>query len=161
MFSALTTLAQGYDYTYTAPTVDPASSGFSPITALIWLAVTALVVVAMWKVYAKAGRPGWAALVPVYNELQVLWMVGRPWWWILLYFIPVVNLVFLVIVLNDLAKSFGKGTGMTVLLFFLPFVGFPILGFGDAKYQGPAALKGKGGDTPATPAGPKHTTPAV
>ena len=156
MFTALTTLAQDLNYTYTAPTSTSGGSSFSPVALIISLAIAAVVIVAMWKVFTKAGRPGWAAIVPIYNELQMLSIVGRPWWWIFLSLIPVVNIVVGIIILNDLAKSFGKGVGMTLLLLFLPVIGYPILGFGDAKYQGPSA---SGGSTPAAPASPASPTP--
>lgn len=162
---SFTTLVQnlGY-YTYTTPTSADTSSmgsGPSPIAMVIYFAVLVLVLAAVWRVFKKANRPGWAAIVPVYNQLQVLWLVGRPWWWLLLMLIPIVNIVLAVIVLNDLAKSFGKGTGMTVLLFFLPFVGYPILGFGDAVYKGPAALKITGIDTTPPPADKDAQTPSA
>jgi hypothetical protein len=95
--------------------------------------------VAGWKVFTKAKRPGWAILVPIYNSLNVLWMVGRPWWWLLLMCIPIVNVIFGIIVTNDLSKSFGKSAWWTVGLIFLPIVSYPMLAFGSATYQGPAA----------------------
>jgi hypothetical protein len=95
----------------------------------------------MWKVYTKAGKPGWAVLIPIYNTYVLLEIVGREWWWLLLLFIPIVNIVVLIVVLFDLAKSFGKGTGFGFGLLFLSWIFIPILGFGDAKYMGPAAAQ--------------------
>ena len=89
-----------------------------------------------WKIFSKAGQPGWAAYVPVYNLLVLLEIVGKPWWWLLLMLIPVVNIVLLIIVLNNLSRSFGKGAGFTVGMIFLGFIFMPILAFGSAKYVG-------------------------
>lgn len=107
---------------------------------LIWLALAALVIIGMWKVFTKAGKPGWAAIIPIYNLIVLLEIVGKPLWWIILMFIPFVNIVIGIMVAIELAKVFGKGTGFAIGLVLLPVVFYPILGFGDAKYLGqPAA----------------------
>ncbi|MEI7895455.1 MAG: DUF5684 domain-containing protein [bacterium] len=98
--------------------------------------VTVIEVVGAWKMFEKAGEPGWAAIIPVYNYLIGIKIAGKPWWYILLMLIPVVNLVIYIIILNGLAKNFGKGTGFTVGLFFFRFIFIPILGFGNATYIG-------------------------
>jgi hypothetical protein len=96
----------------------------------------------MWKVYTKAGKPGWAVIIPIYNVIVMLEIVGKPWWWLLLMmFIPVVNIIFVIWMINLLSKSFGKGVGFTLGLIFLSFIFIPILGLGNAKYQGPAGKK--------------------
>lgn len=99
-----------------------------------------IVVIGLWKVFTKAGEPGWAAIIPIYNYYIVLKIIGRPWWWLLLMLIPIVNLIVSIIVAIDLAKSFGKDAlyGI-ILLWIFSVIGFLILGFGDAEYQGPAA----------------------
>ncbi len=107
---------------------------------IIYLAVIIVIIAAFWKVYAKAGKPGWAAIVPIYNLIVLLEIVGRPLWWFFLFLIPGVNFIIGIIVDIDLAKSFGKSTGFGVGLFFLGFIFYPILGFGDAEYQGPQAV---------------------
>lgn len=99
-----------------------------------------LMIAAQWKIYTKAGKPGWACIIPIYNIIVLLEIVGKPWWWLLLMLIPVVNFVFLIWMYNLLSKSFGKTEGFTVGMILLPFIFFPILGFGDAVYQGPAGL---------------------
>jgi hypothetical protein len=93
----------------------------------------------MWKVFVKAGKPGWAAIIPIYNAIVLLQIVGRPGWWFLLYLIPIVNIVISIMVMIELAKVFGKGTGFGIGLLLLSFIFIPILGFGDAEYQGPLA----------------------
>ena len=104
---------------------------------VIILAVVVFMIAAMWKIYEKAGQPGWAAIVPIYNLYILLKIVGKPGWWILLFLIPIVNYVFIIWTYNMLSKSFGKEEGFTVGLVLLGIVFLPILGFGDAKYLGP------------------------
>lgn len=100
-----------------------------------YLIIIVLMIASMWKVYEKAGKPGWAAIVPIYNIIVLLEIVKKPTWWVLLFFIPLVNLVIAIIVYIELAKAFGKDTGFAIGLLLLGFIFFPILGFGDAKYQ--------------------------
>lgn len=109
------------------------------IAGLIYLAIMILMIASMWKVFVKAGKPGWAAIVPIYNFIVLLEIIGRPLWWIILMIIPLVNIVAIFIIMIDLAKSFGKGTGFGIGLVFLGVIFFPVLGFGDAIYQGPQA----------------------
>ncbi len=108
---------------------------------ILYLAVIAFLIIAQWKVYEKAGKPGWACLIPIYNIIVLLEIVGKPTWWIILCFIPIANIVVLIMMTNLLSKSFGKGTGFTLGLLFLSFIFYPILGFGEATYSGPAGLK--------------------
>ncbi len=105
------------------------------------LVIIFLVIVPMWKIYTKAGQPGWAVLIPIYNLLVLLKIVGKPGWWFLLYLIPIVNYVFLIWTINLLSKSFGKDVGFTLGLLFLGFIFYPILGYGKAQYVGPAGAK--------------------
>ncbi len=90
-----------------------------------------------WKVFTKAGYPGWASLIPIYNMYVLCKIGGKPGWWVLLMFIPLVGIILLLLVCIDIAKNFGQGAGYGVGLFFLGFIFFPILGFGDAQYIGP------------------------
>jgi len=103
---------------------------------VIWLAISVLVVASFWKIFAKAGKPGWAAIIPIYNLVVYLQMVNRPIWWIILLFIPLVNVVIAIILTNDLAKAFGKGVGWTIGMIFLGFIFYPILGFGSDPFLG-------------------------
>ena len=101
---------------------------------LISLAIFVLLIVSMWKVFVKAGQAGWASIVPIYNIIIMLRIAQRPWWWIFLMLIPLVNFVIVLLVLIDIAKHFGQGAGFGIGLFFLGFIFFPILAFGDAQY---------------------------
>jgi hypothetical protein len=112
-------------------------AGISPIFGIIWLAFVLLVIVAGWKVFTKAGEPGWAIIVPIYNVIVMLKIAGKPLWWIILLFIPIVNLVIGILVAVAIAERFGKGAGFGVGLALLPFIFYPILGFGSATYSGP------------------------
>ena|SRR5579872_6398177 len=112
---------------------------FTGVFLIVMLAIGVVMIASMWKVFAKAGQPGWAAIVPIYNAIVLLQITGRPLWWIVLFMIPLVNLVVGILVAIDLAKSFGQSTGFAFGLIFLGFIFFPILGFGSARYIGPAA----------------------
>jgi hypothetical protein len=117
------------------------SAGGSPVPAIIGLLVALLMIVAMWKVFAKAGQPGWASIIPIYNLYIWCKIVGRPAWWIILMLIPFVNIIVGIVLCIDMAKSFGKGVGFGIGLAFLGIIFLPILGFGSAKYQGAAAAE--------------------
>jgi hypothetical protein len=124
----------------------------SPFTTIIGLLIALVLIVAMWKVFTKAGQPGWASIIPIYNIYIWCKIVGRPWWWILLMLIPFVNFIICIILCIDLAKSFGKGVGFGLGLALLGIIFFPILGFGSAQYQGPTA--GSPGTTVSRPPQP-------
>jgi hypothetical protein len=94
------------------------------------------VIAGMWKVFEKAGKPGWAAIIPIYNTIVLLEIAGKPIWWVLLLLIPCVGVVILLLALIDLSKNFGQSPAFAIGLFLLPFVFYPILGFGGARYQG-------------------------
>lgn len=98
------------------------------VIGLIYLAVLVLMVASMWKIFDKAGQLGWAALIPIYNVIVLLQIVGHPVWWFILMLIPFVGFIIGILVVVDLAKSFGQSVGFA-----------PLLAFGDASYRGPAA----------------------
>lgn len=105
------------------------------VVLLIQLFVVVLVVAGLWKTFDKAGQPGWAAIIPIYNVYVLLKVINRPWWWLLLMFVPLVNIIVIIVTYVDLSKAFGKGVGFAVGLFLLGFIFIPILGFGKAQYQ--------------------------
>lgn len=106
------------------------------ILIIIYIALILFLIVSMWKVFEKAGQPGWGVLIPIYNIYLLLQIAGRPGWWLILYLIPFVNFVIAIIVSIDIAKNFGKETGFGLGLAFLGFIFYPILAFGSAQYQG-------------------------
>ena len=105
------------------------------IISLLYLGLIVLVIAGFWKVFVKAGHPGWAAIVPIYNVYILLQIAGKPTWWLILFFIPFVNFIIAILVSIEVAKAFGKSTGFGVGLALLGFIFYPILGFGDAQYQ--------------------------
>jgi hypothetical protein len=112
-------------------------AGCGCVGTIIYFAVIILTIIGLWKVFVKAGKPGWAAIVPIYNIVVLCEIVGRPVWWVVLMLIPFVNVIVAIILLIDLAKAFGKSAGFGIGLTFLPFIFFPMLGFGAAQYRGP------------------------
>ena len=105
------------------------------LPVLVWLAVIILCIAGMWKTFTKANQPGWGCLIPFYNVYLMTQIAGKPGWWLLLYFVPLVNIVIAIIVTHGISKKFGQGAGFTVGLLILPMIFYAILGFGDAKYQ--------------------------
>ena len=116
-----------------------AAGGMGIGMSLVYLVILVVVVVSFWKIFTKAGKPGWAAIVPIYNIIVLLEIVGRPIWWIVLFLIPCVNIVAGALVSIDLGKCFGKSTGYSIgLLFILGIIGYPMLAFGPDQYTPPA-----------------------
>lgn len=109
-------------------------SGTSFLGLLIPLALIVIILVAMWKVFTKAGQPGWAVLIPIYNAYVLCKIAGKPGWWVILLFIPLVNFIIGIILAIGVANNFGKGAGFGIGLAFLPMIFYPILAFGDATY---------------------------
>lgn len=105
------------------------------IMILIYVALMVFIIGAYWKIYTKAGAPGWACLVPFYNFYVLCEFCGVKNWWLI--FIPFANIYIAIVSLGALARSFGKDTSFAVGLFFLGFIFYPILGYGDAQYVGP------------------------
>lgn len=101
---------------------------------IVYFGILALTLISMWKIFEKAGKPGWAAIVPIYNLVVLLEIVNKPIWWIVLFLIPVVNFVIMIIVIHQLSLSFGKEIGFTIGLILLTVIFIPILAFSDAKY---------------------------
>ena len=106
------------------------------LVILIMIAFALFMIVSYWKVFEKAGQPGWGVLIPIYNILLLLKIAGKPGWWILLYLIPLVNIVIAIIVSIEIAKNFGKDVLFGLGLAFLGIIFYPILAFGSAQYQG-------------------------
>ncbi|WGQ08081.1 DUF5684 domain-containing protein [Pedobacter gandavensis] len=110
-------------------------------------------IIGMWKIFVKAGKPGWASIIPIYNTIVLIEIVGKPTIWILWLLIPCTAPIFSIWLLNLLSKSFGKTESYTVGLVLLSFIFVPMLGFGSAKYLGPSAAEaqrfnGFGGNDP-------------
>jgi hypothetical protein len=115
--------------------VETPDVAFSMTFLLIWLGIVVIAVAGMWKTFEKAGHPGWAAIVPIYNMYIMTQIAGRPGWWVLLCFIPLVNIIIVILLSLEIARNFGKGAGFGIGLAFLGPIFYGILGFGDAQYQ--------------------------
>jgi Family of unknown function (DUF5684) len=94
-------------------------------------------IVAMWKIFVKAGRPGWESLIPIYNLYIMAKISGKDGWWLLRLLIPIAGIYFAVVLIRSFARSFGQGVGFTVGLLFLGIIFYPMIAFGDIKYVGP------------------------
>jgi Family of unknown function (DUF5684) len=117
-----------------------AAAGIFGTFMFVMLAIAVVFIIGMWKVFTKAGQPGWAILIPIYNLYILLKIAGRPAWWIVLMVIPFVNIVIALLVAIDIAKSFGQSAAFgVILLFLLSGIGYLVLGFGNYRYVGPAA----------------------
>lgn len=105
------------------------------IILLLYFGLIIALVASMWKIFSKAGQPGWASIIPVYNAYILLKVICKPAWWLILMIIPILNIIIGIIIYTNLAKRFNKGTGFAVGLILLPFIFLPILAFGDAAYE--------------------------
>jgi Family of unknown function (DUF5684) len=114
-------------------------AGLGIFAMFVWLAIIVVVIASFWVVFTKAGQPGWASIVPIYNLIILLQIAGKPLWWILLLLLPLVNIVIGILVAIEVAKNFGKSAGFGIGLLLLPFIFYPILAWGDARYQSQAA----------------------
>jgi len=132
------------------------ASAFAAIAAIFavmlipFLIISVILIISYWKIYEKAGKPGWASLIPIYNIIVLLEIVGKPTWWVILILFPCTAPIFGIWLTNLLSKSFGQSEGFTIGLLLLGFVFYPVLAFGNYKYLGPSA-KEAGGLRPADP----------
>lgn len=104
------------------------------VVLLFFFGLFLFLIISQWKIFTKAGKPGWACLIPIYSGIVLLEIIKKPIWWIFMLLIPIVNIYFAIVITNELSKSFGKTAAFTVGLIFLPFIFYPMLAFGDAKY---------------------------
>ena len=135
---------------YTSTSYEMTSSGEEGLMAMI-LAMGAgilifvvlfavFMIIVQWKIYTKAGQPGWAQFIPIYGQLVFLRIIGRPWWWLLLCILVIPAIILMFMIPFDMAKSFGKSSGFGVGLLLLPIVFYPMLAFGSATYVGPGGV---------------------
>lgn len=146
-------------YTTSTSSSDVSAAALLPIL-LFSLALSVFLIVCLWKVYQKAGKPGWASIVPVYNTWVMFEIVGYPGWWALLSFIPLVNIfpaVMMLVAYFKLAKLFGKSDGFAVCTILFPVITLPILAFGKAQFQNAAPVAGST-QAPVAPAAPLPVT---
>ncbi len=111
-------------------------NGGGIVGMIVPLIIMAVMIAALWKVFVKAGQPGWASIVPIYNIVVLVQISGKPVWWVILFFIPLANFVAAILISIAIAERFGKSAGYGLGLAFLGFIFYPMLGFSDAQYQG-------------------------
>ena len=114
---------------------------FSGGIAILYLVVIVVTIAGMWRVFQKAGRKGWEAIIPIYNLFIIQKIIGKPWYWVILMMIPYIGIIWTIWSTNLMSKSFGKSEGFTIGMIILPFIFYPILGFGKAQYQGAMGSK--------------------
>ena len=155
-----------YDTTYytTSYASDSAAAGAASaifgVFALVWLAIIVVFLISLWRLFVKAGKPGWAAIVPIYNQIVMLEIAGRPvWWFLIAMFVPFFGWWVQIVWFIDFAKSYGKSTGYGVFVALLPLIAVPVLAFSKTAYVGPAAA-GFDGFVPAPDRAPGAATPA-
>lgn len=130
------------NYDASSPGALAAFAAIMGILLIPALIVSVIVIISHWKIYEKAGKPGWAAIIPIYNIMVLLEIVGKPVWWIFLLLFPCTTIIFAIWITNLLSKSFGQTEGFTVGLVLLGIVFYPILAFGNYQYLGPAGAPG-------------------
>ncbi len=99
------------------------------------LALVVFMIICQWKIFVKAGKPGWACIVPIYNIIVLLEIVNKPGWWFILMLIPIVNFIILIIIIHRLSLSFGQGAGFTIGLLLVGIIFYPMLAFGSYTYK--------------------------
>lgn len=110
----------------------------SPFISLFQFIIAIYFIVVGWMIFEKAGQAGWKVLIPFYNTYILLKIVGKPGWWLILFFLPIINIIIAIIVAIKLGKVFGKdGLWSFFLILLLPFIGLSILAFSKAKYKKP------------------------
>jgi len=106
------------------------------IGGIIGLAVAIFYIFCAWRIFEKAGQPGWMAIIPILNIFILIQIAGKDWWWIILFFIPIVNFIAVIMVWHGVSENFGHGIGFTLGLIFLGPIFIPILALGNSQYQG-------------------------
>ena len=125
-----------------SPLEDESGGWVTTIEIALAFAVALVLIVGNWKMYEKAGKPGWGCVIPIYMWVLLLEIAGKPIWWIALFIIPIVDIFVWFSIHLSLARNFGKSTGFGIAMAFFPFVFYAILGFGDARYQGATTHSG-------------------
>ncbi|WP_053406447.1 DUF5684 domain-containing protein [Persicobacter sp. CCB-QB2] len=111
----------------------------SGLVMIVYFALIVIQIVALWKIFEKAGQEGWKAIIPIYNIIILLEIIGKPWWWLLLLFLPIINIFIYVMMCHLTSQSYGKGIGFTLGLIFLSPIFYLILGLDSSiRYMGPA-----------------------
>ena len=130
-----------YDITTTEAAYDSTGLAiFGGAWLITTLLITLILIISYWKIFEKAGKPGWAAIIPIYNLVVLFEVAKAPLWLLILVLVPILNFItalpVFVYIAVKLARAFGKDVGFALLLIFVPFIGYPMLAFSDAEYVG-------------------------
>ena len=159
-FATYSSYSTSYNYGKTAKGIAGAAIGILIVELIISLAISALMLISMWKIFVKAGREGWKAIIPIYNMYVLTEISGQNGLLCLLVLIPGVGaLIWSILVALKLAPAFGKDTGFAVGLILVPVIFYPILGLSKNITYGGATPAAGAGAAPANPAAP--ATPAT
>ncbi len=124
-----------YDYSsysnYSSPPPNPV---VMLVMSVIWLLFAIVFIAASWKIFTKAGKPGWASIIPIYNAIVLMQIVQKPWPLLFLLFVPFINIIFSAVLAVWLAQAYGRSTLFGILLLWLFPIGYLILGFGSSAY---------------------------
>lgn len=132
-----TVMATNADYA-----VSGEAAAVSGVVLFVYLVVIVLAIIGNWKLFTKAGKPGWACIIPIYNIIVFLQVAKKPLWWcLIIIFVPFANLIFQILMLHAISQRFGRGVGTTLGLIFFPIIFMLILGFGRAEYQDDEPIK--------------------
>ena len=152
-------LAQSYSYSTNSGGGSSASFAVSGgIASLLYVIILVIAIVGMWKLFTKAGEPGWASIIPFYNTYVMLKIAGKPGWWLVLLLIPVVNFIVALIVAVEIAKRFGYSSAFGAIVCGLLGIGYLIIAFGSSTYQGPVDQVPQYPNVPPTPPAPLGPT---
>lgn len=122
----------GYEVEKAAGGIFAGISTFFTIGAI----VSIFMIIVMWRIFSKAGRPGWASIIPIYNILVMIDIAGLEWWYLLLLLIPIANIFAIFKIYIGIAENFGKSVGFGIAMVFFSIICMPILAFGSAEYEG-------------------------
>ena len=107
----------------------------NPLLVVFWILVTVVLIISNWKIFTKAGKPGWAILIPIYNIIVMVQIIKKPLWWVIILFVPIVDAVFVILIVYNLVLRFGKPGWHVLLALFLGVIYYPYLAFSNAEYQ--------------------------
>ena len=130
-------------YGYDSAAAAGLTTGLLMFYIFVWIisiAISVVQIIGMWKVFKKAGKNGWEAIVPFYNTWTLFEISGYPGYYMFFGFIPcagpIILIVFEILAAISLSKKFNKSGGFAALLILVPVVGYCMLGFGNDTYDG-------------------------
>jgi len=121
--------------TTTIDSLNTISGPIYTIFLIVTVMVATIIIISLYRIFVKAGRPGWAAIIPIYNMYLLLKVIKKPGWWIILFFIPIVTYIIQIIVAIEIGKAFGKSALFSTIFLLLLPVGFLVIAFDKSKYQ--------------------------